>query len=835
MISLHLALTNLKRKHSGTISFTIIVMITTCFFNMIISTGEVNSSFESQSKKLNGTDCYMLFAQNMYYEDFATFLETKEHVTGVNAEDIISFSGEYYLPNTTPNSTSMFIQNIDTERTISKIDIINPKENKSGLYLPIAFKELGYNIGSSFILRDSTEQEYTYEILGFCNVSEFGAVSNLSQIRIVATADVFHELSSYYGTKTLLNFTVDDNNALHYIESQLTDYASAYTKNTGCIEMAAARTDFAVVFTLFASIISSIIIAFSGVIFMVALIMAIYRIKSAITESLTTIGTLKSIGYTSNQIALGYVFEYVIISFISSVIGTLISYAGAPIYHKILILITGVSIKDTTHIILDIIIIFIITLVIALAAYLSTYEIKKLPVAVILRGGLLSHNIKTNSVELEHAKGSINQILCLKQLIMYKSQNISTCIIITIISFTLCFGFILFEGFGINDTFIKNIIDSELTEANVTLDTHVDIEQISQIINSNENVLKIIKTGFEGVTINNTSYNARVFDNFNNLETINIAKGSFPINNNEIAISVHVASLLKKGIGDVITLNSIGIKADYIISGITSSTMSYNTYLNEDGYKRIYAAYNPSTIYVYLDKGYTYEQFANFIFNKFGYTQSELLSGNAIGGTDDKYSVIKNMVDSKMIKLKQNYNIDSMEYALNINGNTVLSSGTSLYPIKELYSNASLLAGYLNIFKLAFGLLAVFILVITLIIITVVLSIMVKQTVNAKKIEFGILMSLGFTTSDLRKQFTFSLLPSAIVGAIIGSAIAYGTTLPFISRIFSLVGWPGLQYELPSIISFISAAIIVSTFTYIVSYILTSRIKRISTYELIEN
>lgn len=835
MISLHLALTNLKQKHNGVISFAIIVMIAACFFNIILSTGEVNSSFESQSKRLNGTDFYMLFSPNMYYDEFATFLETKEHVTDVNAEDIISFTGKYYSAHTNPNPASLFIQNINTERSISKIDILNPREDKSGIYLPIAFQELGYKSGSSFLLRDSTEHEFSYEILGFCNVSEFGAVSNLSQIRLVVTNDIFLELSSTFGTQTLLNFTVDDKDALHYIESQLTDYTAAYTRNTQCIELAAARTDFSAAFTLLASIISIIIIAFSGVIFMVALIMSIYRIKSGITESFTAIGTLKALGYTSRQIAFSYVIEYIIISFVSSIIGTLFSYAGAPFYHKILILTTGVFINNTLHIGLDFIIILILTLLIGLAAYLSTTEVKKLPVALILRGGLLSHNIKTNAIELEHAKGSIHQILCLKHLIMFKKQNISTCIIITIISFTLCFGFILFEGFGMNDSFLKNILDNELTDGNITLDSHADIDEISNIINRNENVLKIIRLGYESVTINNTSFNARVFDNFDPLESIKLADGSFPVNANEVAISIHVASMLKKSIGDVITLSSIGIKADYIITGITSSAMSYSTYLNEAGYKRLYAAYASSTICAYLAKGYTFEQFSDFIYNEFGYTQSELLSGMVSNDTNNKYSAIKDSIDSKMIRLKQNYNIDSMEYALNIDGTTVLSSGTSAYPIKDVFSNASLLNGYLNIFKLAFGLLAVFILVITLILIIVVLSIMVKQTVNTKRLEFGILKSFGFTTSELRRQLTFSLLPSGIVGAFLGAIIAYRITLPFVSKLFSLVGWPGLQYESPSIITLLSAATIIIAFTYIVSYVLTSKIKRISAYELIKH
>ncbi len=834
MISLHLALTNLKQKHRGVVSFAIIVMIAACFFNIILSTGAVNSSFDAQSKRLNGTDCYMLFSQNMYYEDFATFLRAKEHVTDVNAEDIVFFTGKYYSANSNPSPASMFIQNINTERSISKIDIINPRDDKRGVYLPIAFRELGYKIGSSFLLRDSTEHEYTYEILGFCNVSEFGAVTNLSQIRIAVTNDVFQELSSNFGTNTLLNFTVDDTDALRYIESQLTDYTAAYTRNTQSIEMAASRTDFSAAFTLLASIISIIIIVFSGVIFLVALIMSIYRIKSGITESYTEIGTLKSLGYTSRQIAFGYVFEYIIISFISSIIGTMFSYAGAPIYHKILILTTGVSMNQATHLSLDIILILIISILIGLVAYLSTTEVKKLPVATILRGGLLSHNIKTNAVELEHAKGSIHQILCLKHLIMFKKQNISTCIIITIVSFTLCFGFILFEGFGVNDTFIKNLLDSELTEGNIKIDKHADIDEITNTLTSNEKVLKIIKIGYESVTIDNTSYNARVFDNFNNLESIKIAKGSFPVNENEIAISIHVASLLNKSVGDVITLNSIGIKADYIITGITSSAMSYSTYLNEAGYKRLYAAYTPSTICAYLEEDYTYEQFADFIHDQFGYTQSELLSGIVSNDTKNKYSAIKNIIDSKMIKLKQNYNIDSMEYALNIDGNTVLSSGTSAYPLIEVFSNASLLTDYLSIFKLAFGLLAIFILVITLILIIVVLSIMVKQAVNTKRLEFGILKSLGFTTSELRKQLTFCLLPSSIVGAFLGSTVAYRITLPFVSKIFSLVGWPGLQYGSASIVTLLSAAIIIIVFTYTVTYLLTSKIKRISTYELLE-
>ena len=70
-------------------------------------------------------------------------------------------------------------------------------------------------------------------------------------------------------------------------------------------------------------------------------------------------------------------------------------------------------------------------------------------------------------------------------------------------------------------------------------------------------------------------------------------------------------------------------------------------------------------------------------------------------------------------------------------------------------------------------------------------------SVIRKKHELGIQKALGFTTLQLRNQISLGLLPSVIIGVLLGSLLGATQTNSLMTMVQSAMGIMGANYMVP--------------------------------------
>jgi ABC-type antimicrobial peptide transport system permease subunit len=101
-----------------------------------------------------------------------------------------------------------------------------------------------------------------------------------------------------------------------------------------------------------------------------------------------------------------------------------------------------------------------------------------------------------------------------------------------------------------------------------------------------------------------------------------------------------------------------------------------------------------------------------------------------------------------------------------------------------------------------------------------------------KQREIGIKKALGFSSDQLRTELIFSMLPQIIVGAVVGSVIGLLISNRILATLLSTMGIMRSNMEVFPWMGLVAVvfAVIVS---YIMIWLMSGRIKRISAYSLI--
>jgi putative ABC transport system permease protein len=123
-------------------------------------------------------------------------------------------------------------------------------------------------------------------------------------------------------------------------------------------------------------------------------------------------------------------------------------------------------------------------------------------------------------------------------------------------------------------------------------------------------------------------------------------------------------------------------------------------------------------------------------------------------------------------------------------------------------------------------------LVITLLVVTLVLYFVISSSVIRKKRELGIQKAIGFTTYQLMNQLSISFTIPIIIGVVIGTLLGAFYTNPMMSVSMKSAGVmrAGFIVDPYWIIAFGAATIV---FSYLLSMLITWRIRKISAYALV--
>jgi ABC-type antimicrobial peptide transport system permease subunit len=312
------------------------------------------------------------------------------------------------------------------------------------------------------------------------------------------------------------------------------------------------------------------------------------------------------------------------------------------------------------------------------------------------------------------------------------------------------------------------------------------------------------------------------------METMLAHEGRFPVYDNEVAFPKLLAERLGKTIGDRVKVKANGLTQEYILCGYFSSASNNGQLgaLTLEGYQRLDPNYRRTSIQVNLNEGVTFDEFEALLKDNYGvvnvYKQEE----------NDRYSAAKARAEEKIANYLQYYGIDSVEYAVIYNGEIILSGSSGVYQIEKISNYREWVKSLIGVYGDIVSLLTQVISIISLVIVALILSMTVRQIVQKRRRELGIMKSGGYTTKQLARQLAISFLPFSLFGIVIGCMGGAFAVNPAMTAMFSSTG-----VHNANVFIYPPAAIIVGlltlVFTFAVTNIAAKRIKRITVYELL--
>ncbi|MCL2364722.1 MAG: FtsX-like permease family protein [Defluviitaleaceae bacterium] len=307
-----------------------------------------------------------------------------------------------------------------------------------------------------------------------------------------------------------------------------------------------------------------------------------------------------------------------------------------------------------------------------------------------------------------------------------------------------------------------------------------EVSDIVILVNEDENFSARIRNhpevrsafGFsqaQELTVNGMSTLSRVAEDTNMLEANTIVTGRFPILDNEIAVGVSVMQSLGLNIGDWVTISDGELEKRLLIVGSNAGALGVITL---DGLRHVRPEFVFDTIWMNLHPNVDARGFAGFI----------------------------------------------REYESDV----VIDVGMLYESVQSDW----------DVVGSVFGIVSWAIVFTVAIVVVLVLYLVIKTVILRRRKDIGIQKALGFTTLQLMNQIAFSTIPPLFAGVIIGAIGSYYAFNPLYAVLLGLSGVA--RVDLPTPVSWVfvicTALILLA---YIVSMLITWRIRKISPYALV--
>lgn len=785
------ALANIRKTKSASITLMIMFIIAAFMLNagllVVINYG---GYFNELKEELLPTDAYYLIPDALYTDEVTSYIDSSEYINDIQKHDLLWLSTTI-LSKEKEKSYTVLFQNMDEERERCKWKFVGehlPAEEMS-VYVPDVFKAVsGYDLNDKIELKYSdieTDEEKTlsFTIKGYTEDIFFSS-TDTGCMGFYLTEDTYQIVEGILNNplyRAHVVFTnLDDVNKVSVIESDIRDILKLNSSSL----MAGDMSSMLVVIDLdlielsrcmMASIVSAMMVAFAVIIVVVCLLVVHFRIVNSIEEDVMKIGSLKSIGYTSRQIILSMLLQFLMIASVGSIVGIALSYPALPLVSNIFEQQSGLKWEQGFDALISFATLFMLLLIVAVASLIAARRINKLNPINALRGETTVRKYRKNRLQLEKATGKLPVVLAVKSILQSMKQNIMITIILISVTFAGTFGVIMFYNTTIDTKAFAEVPGYEVCNVIAVLNPEKDQREVVKTIENMEHVWKVQYLDEVKVKVEETEASAFVMDDYGERETILVYEGRYPNVKNEIALAGILAKRLNKSINDTVTVSFGGKEEIFKVVGLSngSSMGGLNASILAEDFKWLNKDYKQQSLYIYLDKG---TDAAEFI------------------------EMLKSQIDKELLLGVTNFD-------------------------KEM---ADGMASYQNIVA-AMGLAM---LIITLLVVALVLYFVISSSVIRKKRELGIQKAIGFTTFQLMNQLSISFTAPIIFGAVLGSLVGAIYTNPLMSLTMNGMGIMKASFIVdPYWITAFGIATIL--FSYVLSMLVTWRIRKISAYALV--
>ncbi|MBD3921382.1 ABC transporter permease [Paenibacillus sp. PR3] len=780
MSIMNLIKANLRKGKGTVVSLILLIAAASLLLNVgltIISS--MSSFYEHKVEELSDPYVVMMMKKSDYKDENGDFFRNYKGVTATEIEPVIVMPSATMRFGDSDMNTALSLLNADSNRSLGPLQLIDRLGTvpaADAIYLPYSYyKSGGYRLGDTISIAFQNKS-YRYQTAGFFE-STMLATNNMGLIKMFLSDAAYQKLAAELGEDAsgiLISATMQDMSQSTRI---LDDYHKVYPLATeGVNAKFHYMADIEVmkqVSGLTVNMIAAILVAFSIVIVLAALLVIRFRVSNIIKDSVVNIGVLKALGYTSRQITSSHVGQFSLISFIAGAIGVALSYALFPVFGGILATLTGLIWEQQAQGTLILVSMLLVVGSVTLVALFTSMRIRKLHPVMALRGGVKTHNFKRNYFSLEKARGGLQLLHACKSIMINSRQNLMITAIMIAVTFASVFSIALYDNIARDKTAFIHLVGAETSNVAIQSSSEANSGELKAAIDRMAGVKKSVILDNITTTVDGQSILTSVSDDYSKLNNQMVYDGRFPKFDNEIAISWAVSKLINKSVGDTVTVETGGATYTYLVTGLSQSisNMGQAAYLTLSGAQHLIPSYTGQLIQVYLD-GVTNTQFMNEVKAQYGDMITEVTDIDAT--------------------------IDSQS---------------------SIYSSA--VAAIMAI-----------VLVITIIVVVLILFMVVRTTLLKRRRDFGIMKATGYTTPQLMNQLAFSYIPIMLAGVIIGGLLGALLTNSILTVLLTGAGIHNVQFVIkPPVIAGLCAGLVL--LAYAVSMTAAYRMKHITPHGLI--
>lgn len=774
-----LALANIKKSKSAAVSLFIFITVAALLLNiglMVIT--QMNPFFDEKVEELRDPHVAIMMDQASYHSGYDEFLTNYSGVTKTETEEIVMMNLAKFNYGSSELTSSVAIFNADNSRSIGPLKLTEKLDTSSAndIFVPYSFKTNGgYKLGDSFTIT-YLGAVYEYHIAGFLETTIMGT-TNIGVMKFMLPERSFQTLADHVDDSSngiILSALMEEKTESPKL---LNDFTKKFPQTiAGETSSYVLGLDIEIVknvSTLTINIIATILVAFAAIIVLISLIVITFRVSNSIEDGMGNIGVLKAIGYTSRQILSSIILQFIVIVFCAGVAGIALSYLLMPFFGGAISSISGLVWIQKFDLLINFVSIMLVSFLVVMVTLLSAFRVRRILPVEALRGGIQTHSFRKNYFPLEKERGNLHFLLAIKSTLINAKQNIMIFIIISALTLAAIFSAVLYYNVASDKTAFIHLFGTEPANVMVNMKPDTDTGDMLNDIKKMDYVKNVNLFDLITVKIDDQTVYTNVTHDYSELENNIVYDGRQPIHENEISISWVVSSQINKGIGDTVEIEYGSEKKRYLVTGLSQSVgnLGQVAALTMEGIQQLQSTYKGTSLYVYLD-GISNKDFMN--------------------------------------KVEQQYG-DQVSETLDIDDN--IETQTGMY-------TAAVFAVMLMV------------LTITVLVVVLILYLVIKTVIIKRKKEFGVMKAIGYTTLQLMNQISISFLPVVTAGVVMGGILGYFFTNPMLSLLLSNAGVKRLDFtiHLPTILLICTTIFVLA---YVVSMLVSRRIKKISAYGLI--
>ena len=531
-------------------------------------------------------------------------------------------------------------------------------------------------------------------------------------------------------------------------------------------------------YTGISNIIAAFMASFSVIIMIITIIMIIFTVNTNINRDIRNIGALRAVGFTIPQVRTSLMAEYSLVAAVACLTGITGSYFIFPVLENLALKqLTGLVWEGGFHPAMSLPVLAGVIAVMLAVTFAATHLIRNIHPATALRFGLESHSFRKNYLPLDKTTGGINILLALKSTLQNKGQNLIIAGVILAVSYLTAFSTILFYNTRVDITRFQRLLQGDAPDAyvNIKYDSPEEMYDIIDRIQAMDAVTEAY--GLANTDAHSGDYNCfLLYSNKPQYVYCGVYEGEMALEANEAVVGGLLAGKQGLGVGDEIKIKYMDREESFLITGLQQAvySMGERIYITDEGFKRFDA--EPKYTYVRVRINDATE--ANV--DKFLEDAKDLLGDNCTS-TENYYHTQRS---------------------------------TDNVPVFAV-SLVILILICLNIFT-----------------VLIVIRLLLKTVFIKREKEFGIKKAVGFTSGQLRIQLALSLIPVSIAGSVLGGMCACLTTNRLFDLIFSSYGIKNSDLLINPVVVPVTL-LIVTVLVFIVSFVMSGRMRKVSAYQLI--